>query len=88
MPLPVVQVTQGVLTATAKEILPSFSQFWKGLWSGDWSSMKAELGSPMCRAISNWVKDKKIGKGEINIVITDFVEESDFIKNVLALNTN
>jgi len=81
-------VTQGVLTATAKEILPSFSQFWKGLWSGDWSSMKAELGSPMCRAISNWVKDKKIGKGEINIVITDFVEESDFIKNVLALNTN
>ena len=83
-----VQVTQGILTATAKEIMPSWSEFWKGMSSGDWSSMKAELGSPMCRATSTWVKDKRIGKGEINIVITDFVEESNFVKNVLSLNTN
>ena len=82
------QATQGILTATAKEIMPSFGEFMEGLKSGDWSSMKAELGSPMCRATSTWVKDKRIGKGGINIVITDFVEESDFIKNVLSLNTN
>ena len=40
----------------------------------------------MCEAITSWVKDKKIGKGVVNIVITDFVDEYDFIPIVIAIN--
>jgi len=68
-------VTQGVLTPTANDII----------W-GVASSLRKKLALPMCRAISAWVKDKKIGKGGINIVITDFVEENNFIGNVIGLN--
>jgi len=79
-------VTQGILTPTAKDIGVNGKQFWKGLWTGKWGSLKTELGSPMCSAISAWLKSQKSGRGGINIVITDFVEEYNFIENVLALN--
>jgi len=80
-------VTQGILTARAADIAPgSFQEFWTGITTGDWSSMKRELGIPMCKAIANWVSGKKIGKEGINIVIADFVEENNFIPSVLALN--
>jgi len=68
-------VTQGILTPTANDII----------W-GVASSLRKKLALPMCRAISDWVKDKTIGKGGINIVITDFVEENNFIGNVIGLN--
>ena len=81
------QVTQGILTARAADIAPgSFQEFWTGITTGDWSSMKRELGIPMCKAIANWVVGKKIGKEGVNIVIADFVEENNFIPSVLALN--
>ena len=80
-------MTQGILTAKVHDIAPtSLREVVTGVAKGDWSSMKRELGSPMCSAISDWLKSQKSGKGGINIVIADFVEESDFIKNVLALN--
>jgi len=80
-------VSQGIVTATAKDIAPgSLGEIWRGINGGDWSSMKRELGLPMCKAVSNWVRGKKIGRGGVNIVIADFVEENDFIPNVIALN--
>lgn len=80
-------VTQGILTPTAYNIAPAtFSEILNGILNGDWSSIKRELGSPMCSAISDWLKSQRSGRGGINIVIADFVEESDFIPNVLALN--
>lgn len=68
-------VAQGVLSAEANDII----------W-GVASSLRSKMGLPMCRATSDWVKDKKIGKGGLNIVITDFVLENNFIGNVIALN--
>ena len=80
-------MTQGLLTATAKDIAPTTKQeILNGLWHGDWSYMKRELGSLMCQKISDWLTDKRSGKGGINIVIADFVEESGYIDKVLALN--
>ena len=69
------RVTQGVLTAETPDII----------W-GVGSSLRVKLGLPMCEATSGWVQDKKIGEGGLNIVITDFVEENNFIANVIALN--
>lgn len=68
-------VTQGILTAGAKEII-----------LGIFSSLRSKLGLPMCREMSNWILKQHTGKGGVNIVITDFAEEYGFIGKVIALN--
>jgi len=68
-------VSQGILTPGAKEIS-----------LGVFSTLKEKLGMPICAATSEWVKGKSIGDQGVNIVITDFVEENNFIQNVINLN--
>ena len=80
-------MTQVILSASVKDYLPkSMWDVFKGVFRFNWGSLKSKPGLPMCEAITSWVKDKKIGKGVVNIVITDFVDEYDFIPIVIAIN--
>ncbi|XP_071961416.1 PI-PLC X domain-containing protein 3-like [Antedon mediterranea] len=70
-------VTQGILTPTGTTILQHIKSTLKGVFS-----------VPAMKNLQFYLKDKKAGPSNINIVIADFVEMDGFIDCVLAMNNS
>ncbi|XP_052246812.1 PI-PLC X domain-containing protein 2-like [Dreissena polymorpha] len=49
-------------------------------------TLKDKLSKPATKAIVNWVRNKDIRHGEMNVVVADFVEMFDFCDEVIRLN--
>lgn len=51
------------------------------------ATLKQWVSDRASRELSKWLKGKHNGKHGVNIVIADFIENHDFVDNVIALNT-
>ncbi|XP_052801861.1 PI-PLC X domain-containing protein 3-like [Mya arenaria] len=50
------------------------------------STLRDSLSRPATRALCNWVRNKDIRHGDMNIVVADFVETSSFVDEVIRVN--
>ncbi|XP_060579233.1 PI-PLC X domain-containing protein 3-like [Ruditapes philippinarum] len=50
-------------------------------------TLKHKLSMPATKTILYWAMDKDISFGDVNIIVADFVESSDFCNKVVSINT-
>ncbi|XP_045172737.2 PI-PLC X domain-containing protein 3-like [Mercenaria mercenaria] len=49
-------------------------------------TLKENLSKPALRAVLNWIRNKDIQYGDVNIVVADFVDLYEFCKEVVTVN--
>jgi len=69
-------VTQGILTPDAAYIMKHLM-----------GTLQKDLADKVAAPLVQWLKTKKAGICGINVVIMDFIQLSDYVPSVIALNT-